>query len=35
MAEFLIYTGAGIIIGALIMFTVCYYLYVKDDESNE
>ena len=33
MAEFLIYTGAGIIIGALIMFTVCYYLYI--DKSND
>ena len=33
MAEFLIYTGAGIIIGSLTMFTICYYLYI--DKSND
>lgn len=35
MAKFLIYYGAGIIFGSLVMYSICYYLFVKDDEGNE
>lgn len=34
MGELLVYMGAGLIIGSIIMFLVCSLLIIKD-ESNE